>query len=74
MLTEEDIRQINENILGFKYSLIEYLDHTSLLSWVSLMSHKIAVGKPNVNFDNREFIQLPSGKKVRITINVEELE
>lgn len=50
-------------------------DHMHILSWINYMSHK--AGEPNtenVNFDNRDAIVLPSGKKVRITIKVEELE
>jgi len=52
--------------------IYKHLDHYALLSWCSYMSHRIAVNKPNVNFDGRKFIQLPSGQKVIIIITVEE--
>lgn len=50
----------------------KYLDHFALLSWVNYMAHRIDVGKPNTNFDDRPFIQLPSKRRVKITITVEE--
>ena len=53
--------------------IYDVLDHLLILHWIEYMSHKVgAVGKENSNFDGREYIELPSGKKVRITIKVEE--
>lgn len=52
--------------------IYKYLDHYAILSWCSYMSHRVAVGKANTNFDGREYIQLPSGQKITITITVEE--
>ena len=54
-----------------KKHLYGFLDHVALLNWCSLMSHRVAINKENVNFDGREFIKLPSGQKVKITIKVE---
>lgn len=58
-------------MLGFGYSLNSYLDHLSILSWMNLIAHHCAVGKENKNFDGREYIVLPSGKKVVITVKIE---
>ena len=63
---------MNKNILGYDYSLHECLDHLMLLHWFELIAHKIKINEVNINFDNREYIQLPSGKKIKITIKVEE--
>lgn len=51
--------------------LYKFLDHVSLLNWINYMAHRVAINKENVNFDGREFIKLPSGQKVKITIKVE---
>jgi len=50
----------------------KYVDHMAILNWCAYMSHRVAVGKSNVNFDGRPFVVLPSKKKVVITITVEE--
>jgi hypothetical protein len=51
------------------------LDHLELVNWIHLSSyHAAKIGKKIVNYDGREFIELPSGKKVKITIKVEEIE
>jgi len=52
----------------------KYVDHMAILNWCAYMSHRVAVGKSNVNFDGREYIQLPSGQKITITITVEEYD
>jgi hypothetical protein len=65
---------INKNILGFRFTLHELLDHLSILSWVSLMSHKCGIGRKIVNIEERPFVQLPSGRKVKITIKIEEID
>jgi len=72
-MDKKDVDYVDKNLLGFNFTLREYLDHLAILSWLSLISHKCYVGRENVNFDGREFIQLPSGKKVKITIKIEEL-
>ena len=48
------------------------LDHLEILNWVQYSSYRCAIGKEVVNFDDRDCIVLPSGKKVKITIRVEE--
>lgn len=53
--------------------LSNLLDHIELVNWIKYMSYSAAgIGKEVVNLDGREFIELPSGKKVKITIKVEE--
>lgn len=55
--------------------LLQLLDHLELMNWIQYSSYRAAsIGKETINFDNREFIKLPSGKKVRITIKVEAIE
>ncbi len=55
--------------------LNDLLDHMELVNWLNYCSYKAAkVGKTTINFDEREFIMLPSGKKVKITIKVEEIK
>jgi len=73
--TEEEIKEINEKIIEYEnYSLRDLLDHQVLLSWFEYMGHRAAkVPGKNVNFDEREFINLPSGRKVRITMLVEDI-
>ena len=71
-MNEDDIEYINKNILGFPYTLKEFLDHTAILNWVNLMAHKTGIGKTNVNYDGRPFVELPSGRKIKITIKIEE--
>ncbi len=49
------------------------LDHIELVNWIHYMSyHAAKVGTETTNLDGREFIQLPSGKKVKITIKIED--
>lgn len=51
----------------------DLLDHLELINWIQYSSYRAAmIGKEVINFDGREFIQLPSGKKVKLTIKVEE--
>jgi len=53
--------------------LANLLDHVELVNWIKYMSYPAAkIGNTLVNFDGREFIKLPSGKKVKIIIKVEE--
>lgn len=72
---EEEIDEMNKRIIEYgPYSLRNLLDHLVLLSWFQLMGHSCAnVPAKNVNLDNREFITLPSGRKVRITMIVEDI-
>ena len=49
------------------------LDHLEIVNWIQYSSYKCSIGKTIINFDNREFIKLPSGKKIRITIKIEEV-
>ena len=65
---------INDNICGFPYTLQGLLDHLSILSWINLMAHSCNVGKEMVNIEERPWVQLPSGKKVVITIKIEEFK
>jgi hypothetical protein len=73
-MNEDDIEYINENILGFPYTLKEFLDHTAILSWINLSAHKTNIGRTTVNYDGRNYIELPSGKKIKITIKIEECQ
>jgi len=51
------------------------LDHIELINWIQYSSYRAAsIGKEIINFDNRDVIELPSGKKVRVIIKVEEIE
>ncbi len=66
---------VNDKILGQEDTLQDLLDHMQLVSWIGYMAHRAGrVGYENINFDGREFIVLPSGKKVRIIIKVESYE
>ena len=50
-------------------------DHHELIHWIHYMSYSAAtVDKMTVNIEDRDFLKLPSGKKVRITIKVEEVK
>ncbi|MHA1395707.1 MAG: hypothetical protein ACTSRZ_19575 [Promethearchaeota archaeon] len=69
---ENLINLINENFLGFEYTLTEFLDHLAILSWINYMAHRCDINQTNINFDGREYIRLPSGKKVIIKIIIEE--
>lgn len=74
-----DIHEINKKIIDYPYTLRVYLDHLNFLSWFQYMGHKCATlpkeGKivKNVNFDDRVYIDMPSGAKVRITITIENI-
>jgi len=53
--------------------LIDTLDHLELISWINYSSYRAAnFNKTIVNFDGRQFIELPSGKKIILTIKVED--
>jgi len=54
-------------------SMFAWMDHMALLSWINYSAHKCAVNKTVTNFDEREAIVLPSGRKIKLTITVEEL-
>ncbi len=55
-------------------SLMSVLDHHELIHWIQYSSFRAAeIGQTTINFDEREFITLSSGKKVKITIKVEEI-
>lgn len=71
-MNEDDLKYINENILGFRFTLYEYLDHLAILSWMNLIAHKLSIGNTNINYDGRDFINLPSGKKIKIITKIEE--
>jgi len=49
-------------------------DHMALLSWINYSAHKCSVGHSNVNFDNRPVIILPSGRRIKLIITVEEVK
>lgn len=66
------MNDIGKEKLGFNYTLNEWMDHISILSWINLMAHRTAIGKELVNIENRPFVELPSGKKIVITIKIEE--
>lgn len=66
------IENIGKEKLGFGYTLESWADHMAILSWVSLMSHHCNINKEVVNIEGRPFVELPSGKKVVITIKIEE--
>lgn len=74
-LNSEFIDDLNKKIIDYDgYSLRDLLDHIVLLSWFQYIAHKAAnVPGNSVNFDNRPFIQLPSGRKVRISMKVEDI-
>lgn len=55
-------------------SIHAWMDHMALLSWIGYSAHKCAVNKTVVNFDEREAIVLPSGRRIKLTITVEELK
>ena len=67
-------KEIGNEELGFGYSLNSLLDHFSILSWINLMAHNCTVGKEMINIEERPWVQLPSGKKVVITIKIEEYQ
>ena len=73
-MDEKELKEIDDTILGFGNSLTSLLDHFSILSWVNYMGHKCNVGITNKNFDGRDFIVFPSGRKVVITIKIEEYQ
>ena len=51
---------------------VNLLDHLELINWIQYSSYRAAnIGATTINFDGREFIQLPSGAKVKITIKIE---
>ena len=58
--------------------LLDLLDHMELINWIHFMSYwSAAVGRTMVNMidgngNPRKYLVLPSGKKVVITIKVEE--
>jgi len=52
---------------------IELLDHLEIVNWIQYSSYKCSIGKTITNFDERKFIELPSGKKIRITIKIEDI-
>jgi hypothetical protein len=55
--------------------LMDLLDHMELVNWIQYMSYPAAkIGKTLCNLDGRAEIILPSGKRIKITIRVEELE
>ena len=75
MSFDDDLLEyINKNILGFQFSLHELLDHLSIINWINLMVHKTGIGKETINIEGRPFVQLPSGKKIKITIKIEEVK
>lgn len=65
------MEEIGDKKLGFGYTLNSYLDHVSILSWINYMAHRCRVGKTTTNFDERDYVVLPSGQKVVITITIE---
>ena len=51
------------------------LDHIEIVNWIHYMSYSAAgIGKETINIEGREYLKLPSGKKVKIIIKVEEIE
>lgn len=66
------MKGIGEEKLGFNYTLNEWMDHISIISWINLMAHRTAIGKELVNIEGRPWVELPSGKKIVITIKIEE--
>lgn len=57
------------------HEVYDVLDHLMIINWIEYMSHKAgAIGKENINFDGRPYIILPSGKKIKIIIKVEEIK
>lgn len=53
---------------------MDKLDHLELVNWIQYSSYKAGwFNRVVKNFDGREFIQLPSGRKVNIIIKVEEI-
>ena len=49
----------------------ELLDHLELVNWIQYSSYRAAnINTKTINFDGREFIELPSGKKVILKIKV----
>lgn len=69
-------KEIGTEKLGFGYTLEKYLDHTSILSWINYMAHRTSVGKTvtTKTFDGKDHVDLPSGKKIFITITIEEVK
>lgn len=49
------------------------LDHLEIVNWIQYSSYRCSIDKTVINFDGREFIELPSGKKIRIMIKIEEV-
>lgn len=55
--------------------LMALLDHMELVNWIKYMSYSAAnVNTETVNLNYRDFLLLPSGIKVKITIKVEEIK
>jgi len=52
--------------------MLTILDHVELVNWIKYSSYRAGVGKTVKNFDERECLVLPSGKKITLTITVEE--
>ena len=51
------------------------LDHIEMVNWIHFMSYWAAgIGRTMQNIEGRPFLELPSGKKVVITIKVEEFK
>jgi len=70
--SKEVLEIVDKRTLGFGYTLNSFLDHLSIISWIQYIAHKCNVNKPNKNFDDRDYIVLPSGMKIVITVNIEE--
>lgn len=68
------MENLEDKMLPFGYSHFSYLDHLSILNWINYMAHKCNVGKKVKNLDERAYVVLPSGKKVVITIEIEEFK
>ena len=69
----DGIQEVEKELIRLKkYNKLKELNMNGQCIWIQYSSFRCKVGKEVINFDGREFIALPSGKKIKITIKVEE--
>jgi hypothetical protein len=55
--------------------LINTLDHLELINWIHYMSYSAAkIGETTLDIMGKGSVTLPSGQKVKITIQVEQVD